>query len=73
MYVEPPVQAPPHHDYRGPPNVQVSPKHEAKHDVSGNFHNSRSPHSQNFNSADVSAKKATTFGTFNAEAGSSGM
>ncbi|XP_075643423.1 uncharacterized protein LOC142614732 isoform X3 [Castanea sativa] len=72
MYVEPPVQAPPHHDYRGPPNVQVSPKHEAKHDVSGNFHNSRSPHSQNFNSADVGANKATTFGTFNAEAGSSG-
>ncbi|KAM4124237.1 hypothetical protein ACB094_01G215800 [Castanea mollissima] len=72
MYVEPPVQAPPHHDYRGPPNVQVSPKHEVKHDVSGNFHNSRSPHSQNFNSADVGANKATTFGTFNAEAGSSG-
>lgn len=70
--MEPHVQAPPNHDYRGPPNVQVSPKHEAKHDVSGNFHNSRSPHSQNFNSADVSANKATTFGTFNAEAGSSG-
>lgn len=72
-YVEPHVvQAPPNHDYRGPPNVQVSPKHEAKHDESGNFHNSRSPHSQNFNSVDVSANKATTFGTFNAEAGSSG-
>jgi hypothetical protein len=76
MYVEPHVQAPPNHDYKGPPNVQVPPKHEAKHDVSGNFyeHNARSsPHSQNFDSADVSAKKATTFGTFHAEAGSSGM
>uniref|UniRef100_A0A2N9J592 IST1-like protein n=1 Tax=Fagus sylvatica TaxID=28930 RepID=A0A2N9J592_FAGSY len=75
MYVEPHVQAPPNHDYKGPPNVQVPPKHEAKHDVSGNFyeHNARSsPHSQNFDSADVGAKKATTFGTFHAEAGSSG-
>ncbi|XP_059432106.1 uncharacterized protein LOC132165521 [Corylus avellana] len=76
LFVEPRVQAPPNHDdNRPPPNVQAPVKHDARHDVSGNFydHNTRlSPHAQNFDSAHADAKKFATFGTFHPQAGSSG-
>ncbi|KAG6662094.1 hypothetical protein CIPAW_03G219200 [Carya illinoinensis] len=66
IFLEPRVQASPSRDDKGPPNVHVPPKH----DVSGNFyehHASYSPPSQNVNSADGGAKRATTLGNASEE------
>ncbi|KAG7984120.1 hypothetical protein I3843_04G142100 [Carya illinoinensis] len=70
IYVEPHVQVPPIHDGKGPPSVPILPKH----DVPGNFfeHNARSSSRLRNSDSDIGAEGGATFGTFQADMGSSG-
>ncbi|KAL5573061.1 hypothetical protein UlMin_022658 [Ulmus minor] len=71
----PPGPATPARDDSGPPNVQVPPKQDVKHDVFVNYKENRatpSSGSQNFASTDVAANRAATSGAFFPEVRSSG-